>query len=381
MLTTSSLNGSPCSGWEIYLGLVVRNPEAVTAVQILVWPLGFLANAFVAPSTMPGWLGAVAEWNPLSATISATRELFGNPGWEMVRRFQHAVSGELPVFLLSLKAAGTGLNLTRAAARRGNCSPRPTGSPSMTGMPERNPVAALGTLLDQGRWTKDDARPRMMSHSRWTARPARGHTQLPVSRWAEATGTQEGSRMTADTTVERAHTVADSPVGQLTFVAVDGKLCGLYMDQQRHRPAQETFGAQDAELFTEARRQMEEYFAGQRTEFDLPMVFLGTPFQQRVWSALCEIPFGETTTYGELAERIGRPTASRAVGAANGRNPIGIIVPCHRVVGSDGKLVGYGGGVDRKRHLLDFERSVLASNPATPCTHDGRAGFTSSGIR
>ncbi|MGH3623966.1 MAG: methylated-DNA--[protein]-cysteine S-methyltransferase, partial [Sciscionella sp.] len=94
--------------------------------------------------------------------------------------------------------------------------------------------------------------------------------------------------MTVDTTTERAHTVVDSPIGPLTFVAVDGRLCGLYLDQQRHRPAQETFGAPDAALFADAAGQMAEYFAGRRTEFDLPMAFLGTPFQQRVWSALCE---------------------------------------------------------------------------------------------
>ncbi|MGH3621519.1 MAG: methylated-DNA--[protein]-cysteine S-methyltransferase [Sciscionella sp.] len=174
--------------------------------------------------------------------------------------------------------------------------------------------------------------------------------------------------MTVDTTTERAHTVVDSPVGPLTFIAVGGRLCGLYLDQQRHRPAQESFGAPDAALFADTAGQMAEYFAGQRTEFDLPMAFLGTPFQQRVWSALCEIPFGETMSYGELAKRIGRPSAARAVGAANGRNPIGIIVPCHRVVGSDGNLVGYGGGVDRKRYLLGFERGVLERSPAPRMT-------------
>ncbi|MFE2755231.1 methylated-DNA--[protein]-cysteine S-methyltransferase [Actinosynnema sp. NPDC059335] len=105
--------------------------------------------------------------------------------------------------------------------------------------------------------------------------------------------------------------------------------------------------------------QLEEYFAGKRTAFDLPLSMAGTPFQRTVWDALKEIPHGETMTYGELAARIGRPTASRAVGLANGKNPISIIVPCHRVVGSTGGLTGYGGGIERKRMLLGFERGDL----------------------
>jgi methylated-DNA-[protein]-cysteine S-methyltransferase len=163
--------------------------------------------------------------------------------------------------------------------------------------------------------------------------------------------------MTANTLVEhRAHTVVDSPVGPLTLVAVDGTLAGLYMQQQRHRPAPETFGEPDATPFDAALDQLREYFAGQRTRFDLPMALHGTAFQQRVWAALQDIPYGETVSYGQLADRIGQPTASRAVGLANGRNPIGIIVPCHRVVGATGSLTGYGGGLERKQHLLDFER-------------------------
>jgi methylated-DNA-[protein]-cysteine S-methyltransferase len=108
-------------------------------------------------------------------------------------------------------------------------------------------------------------------------------------------------------------------------------------------------------------RQLDEYFAGARTEFDVPMTLVGTPFQRTVWAALREIPYGETVSYGQLAERIGRRTAVRAVGLANGRNPIGVIVPCHRVVGATGDLTGYGGGLERKRHLLDFERAVGGS--------------------
>jgi methylated-DNA-[protein]-cysteine S-methyltransferase len=153
----------------------------------------------------------------------------------------------------------------------------------------------------------------------------------------------------------RQHTVVDSPCGPLTLVATDGLLSGLYMAQQRHRPAEETFGERDSAPFVEAIRQLDAYFAGELKEFDLSMRLEGTSFQQGVWDQLRQIPYGETRTYGELAEALGNPAASRAVGLANGRNPIGIIVPCHRVIGSSGRLVGYGGGLDRKQRLLAFE--------------------------
>ncbi|GAA0343633.1 methylated-DNA--[protein]-cysteine S-methyltransferase [Actinoallomurus spadix] len=163
----------------------------------------------------------------------------------------------------------------------------------------------------------------------------------------------------------RVHTVMDSPVGPLTLVAAGGALTGLYMDRQRYRPEQHTFGERDPAPFGAAIGQLEEYFAGRRTVFDLPLAPAGTAFQRRVWAALREIPFGGTVSYGELAERIGRPTAARAVGLANGKNPIGIILPCHRVVGSTGDLTGYGGGLHRKRHLLAFERRAGAA-PMAP---------------
>ena len=153
------------------------------------------------------------------------------------------------------------------------------------------------------------------------------------------------------------YAVIDSPVGPLTLVSsFDGELTGLYMDQQRHRPAQGLFGDRDDSLLPQVAVQLEEYFAGRRTRFDLPLKLIGTAFQQEVWTALLDIPYGRTTTYGELAERLGKPRAARAVGLANGRNPIGIVVPCHRVVGSTGSLTGYGGGLDRKQHLLSHER-------------------------
>jgi methylated-DNA-[protein]-cysteine S-methyltransferase len=154
------------------------------------------------------------------------------------------------------------------------------------------------------------------------------------------------------------HTVIDSPYGPLTLVADDGVLCGVYMENQRHRPPEETFGEPAARPFAEAEEQLEAYFAGERTEFTLPLRLHGTPFQRMVWEHLRTIPYGDTRTYGQLADALGNPKASRAVGLANGKNPVGIIVPCHRVVGADGSLTGYGGGLDRKRRLLDFERGT-----------------------
>ncbi|WP_343983031.1 methylated-DNA--[protein]-cysteine S-methyltransferase [Kribbella koreensis] len=155
------------------------------------------------------------------------------------------------------------------------------------------------------------------------------------------------------------YAVMDSPVGPLTLVAADtGELAGLYMEQHRHRPALETFGLRDDSILPEVQQQLKEYFAGDRTTFDVPLKLTGTPFQQRVWTALKDIPYGEVITYGQLAATLGLvPGASRAVGLANGKNPVSIIVPCHRVIGSTGNLTGYGGGLDRKQALLDHERA------------------------
>ncbi|MGW3522199.1 methylated-DNA--[protein]-cysteine S-methyltransferase [Streptomyces olivaceus] len=152
------------------------------------------------------------------------------------------------------------------------------------------------------------------------------------------------------------HTVIDSPYGALTLVAEDGVLCGLYMTDQRHRPPEESFGARDERPFAGAEEQLEAYSAGELKEFGLPLRLTGTPFQRTVWDQLRKIPYGETRTYGQLADALGNPAASRAVGLANGRNPIGIVVPCHRVIGASGGLTGYGGGLERKQRLLDFER-------------------------
>ena len=154
----------------------------------------------------------------------------------------------------------------------------------------------------------------------------------------------------------RTHTVVDSPVGPLTLVADGHRLAGLYMHEQRHLPSADAFGARDDAALPAAREQLSAYFRGELREFDLPLGAAGTPFQQQVWAALREVPYGSTCTYGDLAAAIGRPSAVRAVGAANGRNPICVVVPCHRVVGAGGSLTGYAGGLERKSYLLSLER-------------------------
>jgi methylated-DNA-[protein]-cysteine S-methyltransferase len=154
----------------------------------------------------------------------------------------------------------------------------------------------------------------------------------------------------------------DSPVGQLTLAGRDGRLMHLRMVDQTYEPSHDGWQP-DVEAFPEAVEQLQAYFAGDRTEFDLALDLVGTEFQRRVWAALLTIPYGQTRSYGEIARQIGSPTAFRAVGLANGHNPIGIIVPCHRVIGSNGSLTGYGGGLDRKRALLALEKSRVSPIP------------------
>jgi methylated-DNA-[protein]-cysteine S-methyltransferase len=160
----------------------------------------------------------------------------------------------------------------------------------------------------------------------------------------------------------RCSAVLDSPIGPLTLVAADGRLAGLYMEVARHRPEAAVLGipgSLDSDpVLADAAGQLKAYFAGQLTDFDLPLTLDGSGFQRTVWGGLQAIPYGETVSYGELARRIGQPSASRAVGLANGKNPVSIVVPCHRVIGADGSLTGYGGGLDRKRFLLSLEQRV-----------------------
>ncbi|BBY46359.1 methylated-DNA--[protein]-cysteine S-methyltransferase [Mycolicibacterium celeriflavum] len=152
----------------------------------------------------------------------------------------------------------------------------------------------------------------------------------------------------------------DSLVGQLTLAGRDGRLMHLRMVDQTYEPSRDGWAA-DETAFPDAVEQLEAYFAGDRTEFELDLDLVGTDFQRRVWAALLTIPYGETRSYGEIARQIGSAGAFRAVGLANGHNPIGIIVPCHRVIGSNGSLTGYGGGLDRKRALLALEKSRVSS--------------------
>lgn len=162
-------------------------------------------------------------------------------------------------------------------------------------------------------------------------------------------------------TTTRSFTFVDSPLGPLLLVGREGALTGLYLGSHERCPQPDPAWTEDAAAFAGVAAQLEEYFAGRRTTFDVDVDLVGTPFQVEVWRALQEIPHAETISYAELARRIGRPAAVRAVGAANGRNPVSIIVPCHRVIGADGSLTGYGWGVDRKVWLLDHERSMTSS--------------------
>lgn len=152
-------------------------------------------------------------------------------------------------------------------------------------------------------------------------------------------------------------TYVDSPIGRLLLKTDGVALIGVYMDLENRVPRDLDGWIHDADAgpLPDAALQLGEYFNGRRREFKLPLRMQGTEFQQRAWRSLLEIPYGETRSYGQQARRIGNPNASRAVGLANGRNPIPIVVPCHRIIGADGSLTGFGGGLERKRWLLDHE--------------------------
>ena len=163
------------------------------------------------------------------------------------------------------------------------------------------------------------------------------------------------------TNVERATRIIDSPVGRLYLAATDRGLTELlFIDEESSRPEIIEGGGEAARIVDKTERQLAEYFERRRREFDIHLSPAGTEFQLATWRALQTIAYGETISYGELARRIDRPRAVRAVGAANGANPISIIVPCHRVIGADGTLTGYGGGLERKRLLLELESRLLA---------------------
>jgi methylated-DNA-[protein]-cysteine S-methyltransferase len=178
----------------------------------------------------------------------------------------------------------------------------------------------------------------MMNHTASTALPARRTTGLGLSQG-----------------------VIDTPLGPLTALACDAGLMGLWFDTQRHSPGALDAPVDDAQPWiAQARKELALYFAGRLREFKVPLAPQGTSFQEAVWRYLCEIRCGDTVSYGRIARELGSPQASRAVGAAVGRNPISVLVPCHRVIGENGTLTGYAGGLHRKQALLDIEGTVLA---------------------
>jgi methylated-DNA-[protein]-cysteine S-methyltransferase len=158
------------------------------------------------------------------------------------------------------------------------------------------------------------------------------------------------------------HTTVDSPIGELTLVARDGTLSGVYFPGHWYPPDPATLGTRSDAGLADAARQLAEYLAGDRVSFELATAVVGGAFERRVWALIDAIPYGETTTYGELARTLGDVALARKVGGAVGHNPLSIVVPCHRVVGKDGRLTGYAGGLERKRFLLDLERP--AGRPA-----------------
>ena len=170
---------------------------------------------------------------------------------------------------------------------------------------------------------------------------------------------------TATATISTRHLIVDSPIGPLTLVRDDDGITGLYYPGHWTRPDRDSFGPR-VELsndpgFDEAITQLTEYFAGERQDFDLPLNPHGGDQAQQVWRLLAETPYGQTTTYGELARRVGGGVSPRDIGGLVGNNPLSILIPCHRVVGAGGKLTGYAGGLDRKRYLLELEKAIPAS--------------------
>jgi methylated-DNA-[protein]-cysteine S-methyltransferase len=162
------------------------------------------------------------------------------------------------------------------------------------------------------------------------------------------------------------HTVMPSPLGDLILVRDAGGLRGLYFPHHWYMPSAATFGPAASDGFDPAICELGEYLAGTRREFDLPLAPRGDDFQRRVWEHVRQIPYGETLSYGELAARVGGAATAQQTGAAVGRNPLSVLIPCHRVVGRDGKLTGYAGGIARKRYLLELEREQAAASAGAP---------------
>jgi len=173
---------------------------------------------------------------------------------------------------------------------------------------------------------------------------------------------------TAPATTSTRHVIVDSPIGPLTLVRDDNGLTGLFYPGHWTRPDRNSFGprveSSDDHGFDEANAQLSEYFASERRDFDLPLNPRGGEQARQIWQLLAEIPYGQTTTYGALARRVGAGISPRDIGGLVGHNPLSIFLPCHRVVGSTGELTGYAGGLDRKRYLLELEKAIPASPPA-----------------
>jgi methylated-DNA-[protein]-cysteine S-methyltransferase len=164
----------------------------------------------------------------------------------------------------------------------------------------------------------------------------------------------KGSRLAP----ERSHTTAGSPVGNLTLVKREDDLIGLFFPGHRPAPRASSLGSEAAGAFDQVETQLAEYFAGTRRQFAVPYVATGTPQHRRIWALVSAIPYGATSTYGRLADELGDGTTAQEVGAALARNPLCIVIPCHRIVGADGGLTGYAGGIERKRFLLELEQRV-----------------------
>jgi len=155
------------------------------------------------------------------------------------------------------------------------------------------------------------------------------------------------------------HAIYPSPIGPITLVLRAGALAGVYLAEHKGRPDDAALGVRDDAAAGDVARQLDAYFAGRLEAFRVELAEVGTPFQREVWAALRTIPYGQTISYGELAALVGRPGAARAVGTANGANPVCLVVPCHRVIAADGSLGGYAGGLERKRALLELERQQV----------------------
>ena len=229
----------------------------------------------------------------------------------------------------------------------------PARSPPLADPPRR--IAGGGQAPDEKEKLK------MKSIPKLSCRADFGEASARLRRAQSSRSVEPEGNRAAGSAVETFYSYYESPVGPLLLTSEDSSLTGLHFVKGKPQPVPDSILDEAAAPFPEAIEQLEEYFRGERSKFGIPLRLKGTEFEVRAWQALSSIPFGETISYKEQAQRIG--SVPRAVGLANGRNPVAIIVPCHRVIGADGKLVGYGGGIERKRALLEFEATVRDFGP------------------